>query len=324
MSQASDNSSGKNNDIDIGPFFTPEGNFNVEKYRFKLIDVLKSFNKNGDIVEIAATREWLSHHLKNAYLYCSEHDCEQTIIDVYKTALETAADEGIDEVSLPLENLRNIFHNAKSVTHGKDDKAEYYLARKQRIFGAALIIFAKKGYQSATMDEIAALSNVGKGSIYRYFKNKEELLAELLEEHYGNIIKRIKDIFSGEHDLQHELREMIEVWIEFIENNPVVYRLIQVEAISQKLGDKNMFYDYFVSSLPNIKEQIVELSAQKKIKTKNFYTVFYGILGFIDGVTHRWFMKGMSYSLKDEIPLILEVLFNGFFGEEHTGEIFFN
>ena len=36
------------------------------------------------------------------------------------------------------------------------------------------------------------------------------------------------------------------------------------------------------------------------------------MLGFIDGVVRKWFRSGMSYSLQDELPVILEVLFNGF------------
>jgi hypothetical protein len=39
-------------------------------------------------------------------------------------------------------------------------------------------------------------------------------------------------------------------------------------------------------------------------------------LGFIDGVVHKWFRGGMAYSLRSEIPVILEVIFNGFVGKE--------
>jgi hypothetical protein len=70
------------------------------------------------------------------------------------------------------------------------------------------------------------------------------------------------------------------------------------------------------SHLPIIKERIIALNYEKKVKTTNFYTVFYGLLGFIDGVVHKWFRSGMAYSLRSEIPVILEVIFNGFVGKE--------
>ena len=194
--------------------------------------------------------------------------------------------------------------------------------KRKKIFDAALRVFAQKGYHNATIDEIAALSGVGKGSVYRYFKSKEDLLTQLLTEHYENIIGRISQIFSREHDVMKQIREMIEVWVKFIEENYIVYQLIQSEAISGKAGEATMFYDYFITQFPMFKDRIVSLNREKRLKTTNFYTVFYGTLGLIDGVVHKWFRQGMNYPLSDEIPVILEVLFNGFVGEGQTGEHF--
>ena len=48
-------------------------------------------------------------------------------------------------------------------------------ARKSQILGAASAVFGKKGYQRATTREIAAEANVGEGTIYNYFANKQGL-----------------------------------------------------------------------------------------------------------------------------------------------------
>lgn len=117
---------------------------------------------------------------------------------------------------------------------------------------------------------------------------------------------------------------MIEFWVGFIEDNPELYRLIQSEAIFQRSSEKIMFYDYMISHLPMFKERIVALNREKKLKTTSFYTTFYGILGFIDGVAQKWFRCQREYPLKDEIPVILEVLFNGFVGEQVTRRHFFS
>ena len=128
------------------------------------------------------------------------------------------------------------------------------------------------------------------------------------------------EIFAREKDVLKQIEQMIIVWVKFIEKNPVVYRLIQSEAITRSGADKSRFYDNFITQFPMFKERIVSLNQEKKIKTTNFYTVHYGILGFIDGVVHKWFRRGMDYPLSDEIPVILEVLFNGFVGETQMRE----
>jgi TetR/AcrR family transcriptional regulator len=50
------------------------------------------------------------------------------------------------------------------------------------IFQAAIDIFSEKGFDKATMDDIAARANVAKGTIYYHFKSKEELFLFLVEE----------------------------------------------------------------------------------------------------------------------------------------------
>ncbi|GAA0544064.1 AcrR family transcriptional regulator [Rhizomicrobium palustre] len=67
-------------------------------------------------------------------------------------------------------------------------------ARPDEISKAALIAFAQKGYAAATMADIAKLAGITKGTIYLYFKNKEDLFNALVREH---IVDRLAAHFSG-------------------------------------------------------------------------------------------------------------------------------
>lgn len=51
--------------------------------------------------------------------------------------------------------------------------------RQQQILQAAARVFAEKGFESATIREVARVARVSEGSIYRYFKNKQDLLVHL-------------------------------------------------------------------------------------------------------------------------------------------------
>jgi AcrR family transcriptional regulator len=53
--------------------------------------------------------------------------------------------------------------------------------RKKQIIEAATKSFSLFGYKATTMDQVAKLANVGKGTIYNFFKNKEELLDEIVK-----------------------------------------------------------------------------------------------------------------------------------------------
>ncbi len=57
----------------------------------------------------------------------------------------------------------------------------------------------------------------------------------------------------------------------------------------------------------------------------NYFTVFYGIIGFLNGVIQKWLVDGTEGSLLDEIDTIKEVLFYGFVVQpgvaQKTGEL---
>ena len=64
--------------------------------------------------------------------------------------------------------------------------------RRNAIVGAAVGIFAKKGYRDTTLDEIAMDSEFGKGTIYNYFKSKEDIYSYIIDNVSLNLYEIIK------------------------------------------------------------------------------------------------------------------------------------
>lgn len=65
--------------------------------------------------------------------------------------------------------------------------------RKESITKAAEKTFASFGYKATTMDLVARVANVGKGTIYTFFKNKEELFYEIMNQ----FIRKIKKVATA-------------------------------------------------------------------------------------------------------------------------------
>ena len=310
---------------EVGRYFTADGVFDETTFRQIIHNALRDAAKDLSPQEGRISQgKWLSDYLSKVMDYLSEKDMSDAASRVCKTAVEEAANAGITEVALSPQHLKNMLQAASPVSTGKKKRQHALDEKRKKIYRAALKVFSEDGFHQATMNKIATLSGVAKGTVYEYFKSKEELLDQLLEERYEEIVERISAICDRGGDILEQTREMIEFWVGFIEENPQLYRLIQSEAIFRRSGEKVMFYDYMISHLPMFKERIVALNREKNLKTTSFYTTFYGILGFIDGVAHKWFRCQMDYPLKDEIPVILEVLFNGFVGEQVTRRNYFS
>ncbi|WP_421384095.1 TetR/AcrR family transcriptional regulator [Bacillus salacetis] len=86
--------------------------------------------------------------------------------------------------------------------------------RKTLIIEAATKSFSLFGYKATTMDQVSKLANVGKGTIYNFFKNKEELFDEII----SSLIKEMKDAAE----------EVIEPANSFYENvNAALFRILE-------------------------------------------------------------------------------------------------
>lgn len=85
--------------------------------------------------------------------------------------------------------------------------------RRKLIVEAASQSFALFGYKATTMDQVAKLANVGKGTIYTFFSNKEELFDEIM----NHLIQEMKQVAEAEYDAART----------FFDNlNRILYRIL--------------------------------------------------------------------------------------------------
>ncbi len=84
------------------------------------------------------------------------------------------------------------FFNLKVLENILTRKEREFLLRKHEIIDASVKLFASKGFNHTTLDEIAALSEFGKGTIYNYFSSKEEIYSAIVED----VSKNLKQIIQ--------------------------------------------------------------------------------------------------------------------------------
>ena len=72
---------------------------------------------------------------------------------------------------------------------------------KNKIIESAIITFSKYGYDKSRMDDIAIRANLSKGTIYIYFKNKEELFNAISERNTNELKNQLTKLFDNKDDL---------------------------------------------------------------------------------------------------------------------------
>lgn len=309
---------------EIGQYFAPDGSFDPDIFSEVLGTHLDTIKKSAETVEQFQKKasEWIERYVSAVVEYLKGKNMLEASYSLVKQTVNICISFGINSVSIPPDLLDKAF--SQGVSRAIDDKTlkkeksrPSSDEKRRKIFQAALQVFSETGFHKATMDRIAAVAGIGKGSLYRMFSSKDELLEQLLDHEYRKVIGRIGGIFTSEEDLFSGLREMIEFWVNYINDNPERYRLLLSTDLAIGSSSRTLFYRYMNRQLPMLKERIVSLNKDNQFKYINFETVMYGIFGFVDGVVHKWNAHEMSYPLTNELPIILECIFNGYLSEEY-------
>lgn len=97
--------------------------------------------------------------------------------------------------------------------------------RIQSIQQATMRVIARKGMAAATMQEIADEAGVAKGTIYLYFRDRDELVEKTFETAITELNKRVDAELSGDGPFGTRLRSMITAAIEFFNEHREFFRL---------------------------------------------------------------------------------------------------
>jgi AcrR family transcriptional regulator len=103
--------------------------------------------------------------------------------------------------------------------------------RREAILDSALAVIAQRGYHASSIDDIAREAGVSKALIYEHFASKQDLYAELLEEHAGQLFSALAEAISeAGRDASARLAVGFEAFYGFVEEHRVAWRMLFREA----------------------------------------------------------------------------------------------
>ncbi len=130
---------------------------------------------------------------------------------------------------------------------------------KQRILNAAVEEFVEYGYDGAHMQRIAEKSGTNKSIIYYYFKNKENLYEEVLSSIFEKSFDNVEMALNKKMSLNKTLTYLIENYINFLEQNPSLLRIMMWENASGGKHIKKLMKKRGSDSAFNVAEKLLRL-----------------------------------------------------------------
>lgn len=113
---------------------------------------------------------------------------------------------------------------------------QYKTEVKEKIVQAAIITFSKYGYDKTRMDDIAKSAKLGKGTLYLYFKSKEELFYAISENSIKELKEQLSKLFSKKEDLVQDAEKFYDQYRNLIhDSEKVSFEMIAESSRNPKL-----------------------------------------------------------------------------------------
>jgi AcrR family transcriptional regulator len=122
----------------------------------------------------------------------------------------------------------------------KDARVE---RRRRRIADAALVLFANRGYNATSVEDVVAQAKVSKSAFYEFFMSKEDCFRELLSQEGGALIHDVLTSAATGHDHHARLRLGITTFVRSCFERSSVARLLIVEAVGLSEGVDQVRHD---------------------------------------------------------------------------------
>lgn len=172
--------------------------------------------------------------------------------------------------------------------------------KKFRILLAAETAFAEKGFIQATIADISKLAQVSEGSIYEYFKNKEELLYSILEQRFREHLASLDEIFEIRTPLK-KLRRLIRYHFFLYLTQPNFVKVFLLHAQLNKNFYTSPAYKVFQDYCRMITETLDSGKKDGTLRADINNRVFrYLFLGTFSHMAMRWSILGERESNKME------------------------
>jgi len=172
--------------------------------------------------------------------------------------------------------------------------------RRAQIVQAALRIIGSRGLGALTTAAIAKEVGISEATLYRHFKNKEEILNVMTEQIGAGLAENLKTVTAGSPVAR--LKEIYRLHFEYIEKNDGIPRLVFSEELHMRLPNiRKKLLEKVTAYSCKLSEIIKKGQKDGLIKEGvNSQAASMILIGMVQVTTLKWSLSGFSFSLVDE------------------------
>ncbi len=192
----------------------------------------------------------------------------------------------------------------------KREKPKY-----KKIVDAAVAVIAQNGYHQAQVSKIAKEAGVADGTIYLYFKNKEDILISVFQEKMAVFADYVKEILEMDCPASEKLYKLIQNHFNVLheDRNLAIVTQLELRQSGKELRFRinEVLKEYMTLMDAILKEGIANGEFAQDLDTRLARQM---VFGTIDETCTSWVMNDQKYGLTELAPKVHKLLLSGMKG----------
>jgi len=189
--------------------------------------------------------------------------------------------------------------------------------KRQQIIDAAVRVFARTGYYSSRVSDIAREAGIASGTIYLYFDTKDAILVALFREKMADWVAHVRGEIAHEPDAVAKVRRLVALHFQTLEDDPDLAEVVQVEL---RQGHKffrgasaheiSAYFDLIGAVLmEGIEAGVFRRGLPVKVATK-------ALFGAMDQVATSWVLGKRGYRLTESAEAVASIFLKGVYRDD--------
>ncbi len=173
-------------------------------------------------------------------------------------------------------------------------------------------MFGRGSFDEANISEIARKAGVAEGTIYQYFKNKQDLFFSIPREKTKIFSTELDFHLKGVTDTREKIRKFVWYYLHFFKTNPDYTRSLMLEMRISRTFRKSASYKGVRRFSNQVLEILKEGRDQGVIRRDvDLYLSRHLLLGMLEHVVTRWLLKGEREDIMQYHEQLSELILNG-------------
>jgi TetR/AcrR family fatty acid metabolism transcriptional regulator len=177
--------------------------------------------------------------------------------------------------------------------------------KRKRLLAAAVRTFGRRGFHEARIAEIASAAQVAEGTVYLYFKNKEDLLGVVFDESMDGVLSQARGIRQEDESAADRLTRLVDLHLAFVGSDRDLASVFQIELRrSARLVERfsrSKLVEYFRLLEGLLKEGIDAGDFRGDLDPRLAVRILFGAA---DEILSEWLLSGTEHPAADGRRLV--------------------